>query len=249
MSNFDDWLADTVRYTVFPVDQAADIPDWQALTGKEPEKRDDRPRLGVTRESGVWGETGGTLDLHTDPGRVHLRISHEINEAAGPGPQNVVDVLADLHALSNAWLLALPPLSRVAFGTVLLRPLSSREEGYGLLDNYLSAVDVDPKGSQDFLYRVNRPRDVDIGEDHPVTVNRLSTWSVLAVRSLIMPVGGGTPEEIQVAPSVYHLRLELDISTALQAATQFPTDPNKYAGVFDKLVALGEEIADQGDIP
>ena len=121
MSDFDDWFAETVRYTVFPVDPASSVPDWQAITGAVPESLDSRPRLGVTSESGVWGDTGGKLVIQTHVGRAHLRISHELGVGSGtdgPGLPTVEAALDDLRALANPWLLTLPPLSRVAFAAL-----------------------------------------------------------------------------------------------------------------------------------
>ena len=251
MSDFDDWRAETVRYTVFPDDPKADVPDWKAITGEEPESRNSQPRLGVTVESDVWGDTGGKLVLQIERARAHLRISSELGDGVGAGDLGLPAVeaaLADLQTFAKPWLPALPTLSRVAFGAVLFRAVASRQAGYKLLDQYLPAVTVDPDDSQDFLYRINRRRDVDVGGDHTTTVNRLSTWSVLGVNSLIVKMGEAAAGEIQTATSVYHLRLELDISTLSEEGAQFPTDPKQFPGMFDRLVALGAEIADQGDI-
>lgn len=246
MSDSANWLAETVRCTVFPVDPEADVPDWQEIAGAPPEARDGQPRLGVSNERGVCGDDGGQLFLETIPGRIHLRISREVSQ--GVVLPTLGAAVAELRAFDQPWLLALPRLSRVAFGAVLLRPIESRQEGYELLDSYLPAVSVDAENSQDFLYRINRPRHLDVGENHTIRVNRLSTWSVRRLEGMLITGGGGQPKQIQTISTEYHLRLELDINTPAEEAAQFPADPEQLVGVFDVLVALGEEIADQGEM-
>ena len=246
MSDSANWLTETIRCTVFPVDPEAVLPDWEAIAGAAPETRKGQPRLGLINESGAWGDGGGQLVMETIPGRTHLRVSYNVDD--GPEVPTLGAAVAELRAFDQSWLLALPQLSRIAFGTVLLQPIASREEGYGLLDKYMSAVSVDPGGSQDFLYRINRPRVLDLGEGCSLPVNRMSTWSVRSMEGLLLTGGGGQPKQLQTVRTRYHLRLELDINTTPEAADRFPTDAAQVVGVFDRLVDLADEIANEGDI-
>ena len=157
----------------------------------------------------------------------------------------MTDALSVFREAMDRWLAkeqALPML-RLAFGAVLVMPVSNREEGYRQLSDYLP-FGLDPDGSSDFSYRINRPRESAVlGSE--LRINRLSTWTV----------GVWTSAAISLAPSGlppkpvdqrYACRLQLDINTSPVFPGELPQD--RVPALFEELIELGTEIAANGDV-
>ena len=72
----------------------------------------------------------------------------------------------------NVWLKDCPPIIRLAYGAVLLEPVSDRRAGYkrSYRGNILRPIQIDDSSS-DFFYQINRPRTL---QDSNESVNRLS---------------------------------------------------------------------------
>lgn len=134
------------------------------------------------------------------------------------------------------------PATRIAFGGVLLHPVPTLEEGYEFLNKMLPGVEVDPAGSQDFMYRINRRRDAGSAD---VPINRLCEWSVAQV--LEQEILLGPSASIQDGDVTFLARLRLDINTAPEFEGDFSGDIKLR--LFRELMALGEELATSGDVP
>jgi hypothetical protein len=118
-------------------------------------------------------------------------------------------------------------------------------ESYQKLSEFLPRIWIDPVGSTDFGYQVNRPRkSLTIDGQR---IQRLSKWSA-SLSGLI---------QLQVAPLVSQqsailqegqnaCRIEIDISTDPLIAEPLPAA--KLAPILDELIQLGLEITSQGDI-
>jgi hypothetical protein len=143
------------------------------------------------------------------------------------------------------WLGHCPPLVRLAFGVVVFEPVGDRVEGYRRLGEHLPGIHLDPDGSYDFFYQINRPRNSTVVET--LKINRLSRWSVsrfVPIRLMI------APPSIQSAPvgaQQEACRIELDINTAAEFAGELPGA--RLAQLFEELKNLAVEIATRGDIP
>ena len=131
-----------------------------------------------------------------------------------------------------------PPLRRLAFGAVLLKPVPSHDSGYETLGGYLPAVTMDPKSS-DFLYQINRRRLSEVIDD--LWVNRLSKWSIQRVESLTVSSDGTVVRGMGASAC----RVELDINS-VPSAESLPAD--RLPRFFEELVVLAGEIALDGDI-
>ena len=138
-----------------------------------------------------------------------------------------------------------PNAKRLGFGAFLVQPVESKEDGYRLIASYLPHVELDPSGSSEFLYQINRPRESRTGITG-LKINRLSKWSVLVQTRALISVG---PEGVSqdISPSKHAGRLELDINTRQDFDGTFARAA--LSEVFRELVDLGAEMASDGDIP
>ncbi len=192
---------------------------------------------------------GRKLLLQTQPDRVDWALvpvtdlPDDISESIptmGPFPE----ALSSLQRIALGWLKNPPPVSRLAFGAVLAQPVGDRRSGYLQIAGYLPEVTLDPDGSSDFAYQINRPRDS--ATIPGLTINRLTKWSVMLFERFRINVG-----KIEVTAKGYTIqesacRLELDINTSQDYRGAFPHE--LLPQLFQELVALGKEIAERGDI-
>jgi hypothetical protein len=101
---------------------------------------------------------------------------------------------------------------------------------------------IDPIGSSDLFYQINRPRD-SRGKIPDLIINRLSKWSILALQIAAIDSRGSMVK----GNKRLSCRLELDISTSGEYCGTI--DRKAIAPVFKELVELGKEISEKGDIP
>ena len=250
--SINDWQVADLRLTAFPElpVKAKEIEWWQSTVGESPESRTFRPKSGELSEQGPF-ETG-MLSLNIQ----QLRIDWHLTKAR---PQEIAeddlltvggfsDVLPSFHSLMQKWLENdCPKLRRIAFGSVLLLPVERRQEGYEQLSVYLPHIELDPEGSSDFMYQINRPRNSNLGIPN-LQINRLCKWSVSAFVNILMKLDQRTRSSEQYyTPEVYACRLELDISTTADFKGLLPQ--NKLVSVYEELVTFGKEILEKGDIP
>ena len=140
------------------------------------------------------------------------------------------------------WLETAPPIQRLAFGAVLIKPVNSSKEGYEQVSSYLP-FDLD-EHSSDFLYQINRPRKSACVETFDLSINRLSKWSVSLLASFAFDPS--KQEQYITRPPRFSIRLELDVNTTPDFSEEVSSENLPH--VFRELVELGKEIASEGDI-
>ena len=246
-SDLNAWLAQDFRLTAFPIEPEAALQRdfWQELMG-EPAETSSRKRLLRTDQGRVGSQI---LTLTVDPARIELAWLPEIDVLNPP------DDFPSLGTFSTAlgrcpdvfrrFLSDLcPEIRRLGFGSHLIRPSDSREGCYRILDACLPDVNVDPQ-SHDFVYRINRRRIARSVTDG-MLINRLSNWS--AIKMTIASLAMGTPSGTQLRPTeLQGCRLEVDINTDGERSEPLPRA--FFLEIWHELVALGQEIAVQGDVP
>lgn len=245
------WLAQTLRLTAFPSPTAeiAATTWWIDLVGEPPETRVSHPRQGERRDEGPCDE--GKLSLRVQPTRIDwLFTPVDDQEQRLEGIPNIgpfLDSLDTFFPLMLRWFEfeTCPSVQRLAFGSVLLQPVENRETGYRRLSTYLPAVELDPEESSDFIYQINRPRTSRLGTSD-LKINRLSKWSVATMRGVGLLVGSASVVDYDLGEALFACRLELDINTAQDFRGEI--SPDQQAIVFQELVDLGKEIANEGDI-
>jgi hypothetical protein len=131
---------------------------------------------------------------------------------------------------------------------LLVYPVKDRKEGYQELSRYLPAIRVDPDGSEDFQYRINRPRKSRSLDG--MKLNRLMTWSVGARRGFFLHLAAGKEaikaDASQSSPA-YFCRLEMDLNTEGERLELLPRASSVQ--LLDELFGFAREIAEMGDVP
>jgi hypothetical protein len=220
---------------------------WSDLTDNEPETRTSKPPMGVFQEIGVFQDR--TLVLSIQPGRIDWLFN--------PGPSQVeaeISSVGDIPSAQGIFLPAMrrwlgemaPAVIRMGYGVTLLEPVRDKVAGYMRLAELLPAVHIDPQGSADFIYQINRPRQSALGIQN-LSINRLSNWSVALIQRFGFIFSAGSPPAL--APpqlgALSAVRIALDISTAPTFPGELPH--GRLADIFDELINLGAEIAAHGD--
>jgi len=248
------WQAESLRLTVFLATnvQLKDEGWWAKITGTVPENKIAKPSRGELVEAGIF--QGNALTLSVQPGRVdwilgpNASIEDNLSEIKSVGTFESAG--ATFSATMSNWLKDCPSTIRLAYGVVLLEPVENREKGYLRITEYVPAVKIDPRGSEDFFYQINRPRESTTTKG--MRLNRLSKWSVASFQPVRFSIGIA---QNQPQPLVYShggtpamaCRAEFDLSTAAGFLQELPHD--MLPSIFNELVALGSEIAQFGDVP
>lgn len=244
------WQAESLRMTAFynPQNKVSASSWWNEIVGGEPETRIFRPKEGIQREDGPFGQ--GKLILTVEPVRIdwsHIIVSDRESQAGGiPTLGSFPDSLDKFIPLMKQWfeLETCPPVQRLAFGAILLQPVENLQVGYRQLSLYLQRyVQLDPEGSSDFLYSINRSRDSACGVEG-LRINRLSKWSVASLKSFGLSI---PPTSLMYfpGPEQFACRLELDINTVPDFPGEFSQE--ELPKIFQELVDFGKEIAEKGD--
>lgn len=241
------WLAQKLRVTCFPSPGiAADPSDWwrTATAGDEPETRTVKPALRERIEQGPFGDTGRLMLVINPLSIVEWAIT--VPDPAAPpdeipsvGP--VSDLVPRLLEIVGRWAPTAPVWSRIAFGIEAFLPTSGHAEGYRLLAEFLRTVQIDPEGSSDFLYRINRPRPSTMPFEG-LRINRLSTWNVLR-----MGVLAQTSSTAGIINERYACHVSLDVNTAPTFTGTF--GPDVTMRVVEELSLLAAELLERGDVP
>ena len=242
-----EWQANTLRLTAFPTElpSAVNKSWWTDLVGEDPEVRTSLPKTMQSQEAGTYQSQ--RLIVGTNPGSIDWRLTPADAEEPNPDGFPVIGQFANsleiFVQLMLRWLdEQCPPLKRLAFGAALVLPVENRVAGYRQLAPFIR-VEVDPEGSSDLLYRINRPRASRSGIEG-LRINRLSTWSV---SKLALGVQADRQSFELPGLEYYACLLELDINTVPDFAGTLEGD--QLSTVFEEQVALGQEIAVHGDIP
>jgi hypothetical protein len=245
----DAWQVESVRVTAFPseVVPVERISWWDDIVGVPPETVVSRPKTGQYQTQGEF--EGRRLVLQIQPGRIDWNVSPTVQVAEEDpkipllGP--FTDVIASLTKVVASWLPQAPPIKRVAFGAILVQPVENRRAGYVLIKKYLPGVAIDPDGSSDFFYQINRPRPstTPIGDD--LRINRLSKWSVQVAQRVTVTIDSGGIEGRAFAEEVA-CRLEVDINTAPDFSGVLPSE--QLVPLLQEMTELGREIAQKGDV-
>ena len=251
-----EWRVLSLRLTIFVTEGPNFDPTqlWVEAVGDEPEEEQNRPRSGEFTRVGQVG--GMRLRLLLQPGRVDLLVdvnaenplesAEPITLSATPwGPaRELIDRVANV-LLGDVTVAA----NRLAFGAILVQAVEDARSGYQALDILLDTVAIDPDGSSDFAYQINRRRKSKVMPT--LAINRLSKWGVIGqgtmrLRLSMAPEGHVSTSHMTTDIIEHAVRLEIDINTVLEEPNVLPKD--HLISLFEELVNLGVEIAEQGDI-
>lgn len=248
-----DWKVESFRATAFirPGETEPVQALWTALVGSSPERIDQRPKEGTTNVEGSF--EGARLTLSSSPLRTDLIWTVEFDLTAPHTEFPSIGEFEKVHktflTLGDQWLSRNQSLTRLAFGSILVLPVASKEEGYRRLGSFLPQLTIDPVGSSDFVYQINRPRTSKVIDG--LNVNRLSRWSVAITQALSMQfsLSPGAAEAVggPTGPSFSACRLQLDINS--DPSQIEPLRSDMLVPLLNEFVELAREIATRGDIP
>lgn len=247
------WKVQLLRISVFPVNGVPVTEPsswWETTVGSTPDSMTNKPKEGLVQLNGKIDETS-QLFLNCQPDRIDWQISPIENPEALTEFPEVGDfetVLPKFVGIVNGWVeQSCPELQRFAFGAVLVKQVSDRVSGYKEMSRFLPDVKIDPEGSTDFSYSINRPRNTTLNIEG-LTINRLSKWAVVAFKLFKIPMVGSDGIKLFMHAAdkeTYLCRLELDVNTAINM-TSLPKERLKE--IFAELMQLATEIAAKGDV-
>jgi hypothetical protein len=152
------WNAELLRVTLFTSAEGGVPPrvNWADFTGKEPSIT-DHAREHVQRWAGPFAN--GSLELIIQSNRVDwVLLPPSADEPVLHTLGAHLPAIETLASSVRQWLTKSPPTIRIAFGCVLRHEVSDRRSGYIHLQQFLPSVQIDPDGSTDLFYQINRPR-------------------------------------------------------------------------------------------
>ena len=216
--------------------------------GSDPEIDDNRPREGIRRQGGPFEDW--YLETMIAPARIDWVLAPKVDPQASDQPLlyhgSLDKAMGDFTAAGHKWLAAgSPSIYRLGVGAVLLMPVASTKAAYQKLGDMLAVVRVDPDHSLDFFYQINWPHASTVVRQ--VTLNRLTRWSALGVRSVNLQIDDNKASVQSSLPDDRHYcRLECDHNTQARQTEPFaPTDIRK---LFQELCGMVEENAKQGEV-
>ena len=251
-NNETNWLTETIRFTIFPTPSSPiNSPDswWESFVGDQPDIISKQPKDGSTNIVGQLQDGDVKLILNIQPDRIDWQLIPNVQQNVGM-PDNVGDLFTVMPLilepvikwLNNSGI----EVERIAFGAILLKRTDSKVESYEELNKLLPKVEIDPKGSSDFAYQINRQRISSHISD--LKINRLSKWSAMRIGKfkLQQQTSGDTSRPLQVTETIFACRIELDINTSAEVNKPIPTE--QYEAIINELIELGQEIIEKGDI-
>jgi len=244
------WYVESLRLTAFPVGGTAltDISWWFELLGEPAETKTIQPR--VAGQTEVGGFLGAQLTNIIQPSRIDWQLrppDQELPAGSFPIVGPFLEIVEQFVELMLRWLelKTCPMLQRLAFGAILLHPVESRAAGYRELAAFLPFVELDPDGSSDFHYQINRARSSTL-EIKGLKINRLSKWSVGAFQMFDLTVGKQPGMNVAKGELLHASRLSSDINTVPEFPGPLPE--SQRGPLFQELADLAKEIASEGDI-
>jgi hypothetical protein len=246
-----DWMVEGFRATIFHNDfhvNAQDVAEiWERVARGQPEQVSSRPREGLILAEGPYDDYNlicrfrlDRVDWNLEPVPPLPNVPVEGFPTIGP----LLDRLPSLLAVATNLLRECPDVARLAFGSVLALNVADLADGYSALNTLLPRVELDPTGSSDFFYQINRRR---ISTSMAaIAINRLSKWSVMQGSSVGISLTPNTGPQFLPGRDQFACRLELDINTAGPLPNTF--DGEQAVELFQELMNLGKEIAERGDI-
>lgn len=244
------WYSQLLRITLFPtveLQTKSFEQMWADVVGQMPETDEAKPRERSRRQVGSVDDNA-ILDLHAQPSRIDLLLTTQPTENSPIGELDPVeDRLPFFLNLVGPWLSqGTIPFSRVALGCVLLGPATTREEGYKTILTLVPSLQFDPtENIRDFLYQINRPRDLNVIPERKC--NRIMKWSVARVQAFRIAVTDGSSSGPTESIEEHYCRLELDINSA--ATADMPAlDSQKIGPIFEEFAGMALEISSRGEL-
>lgn len=247
------WQAQVLRLTAFltsPLDPSVAQEMWKETVGTDPETDDNRPREGVRRQIGAFGD--GQLEVGIAPDRVDWILSPKAPPNIPPTPHfaSLEKAMSLFVEQGKSWLqIGNPSIHRLAVGAVLLMPTRSKDDAYGKLGSFLKMVQVDPVNSSELFYQINWRRQSAVMPS--LQLNRMTRWNALQMGSINIQIARAVLQStpIRSAPfeEEHFCAVECDHNTAGDWTRPF--SPSQAGSLFQELCDLVVDNARNGEVP
>lgn len=232
------WKADHIRATAFSPMVWPSSPEdvLRGAFGVLPEETASKPAAGEYSCVSTWN--GFRIEVKKQLNRLDVVIQALPDNT---NPVNFFDGIRDtlnvfIDAISKWIKCNAKEVSRLAVGLNGFLPVSSAEEGYFALKDYVRVIQVDPHRFRDFRFQVNLPQTSKVCG--ALTVNRLTIWSCMVIR------GGFLGEINKVFGESHYCMCAIDVNTDAEANVRIEID--KVDGVFVELSEAALEILNRG---
>jgi hypothetical protein len=241
------WTTETLRLSLFLKENAKlSVADWKAITSQdEPQTMQTL----ATRKSFIGPFQGGVLNVSVLGSRIDAVVlpkspTETIEEGyvptIGPWPGGCTDYVK----ATSPWLATLDyPIHRIAFSGTLLAKADSVQDAYAGLLSLLKSVKGDPERMRELVYRVSWPQKSKVIAG--VTLHRITTWAALQIQ-LQLVIQTGMKSTTTETEATQVIRFEFDHST--DSERMDPFDRAQLVPIYDELVALASENAEQGEV-
>ncbi|MGO9412801.1 MAG: hypothetical protein ACLQCB_18895 [Spirochaetia bacterium] len=240
------WLCESIRFTGFFASDVAVLQQkgWvEAATGKQPTARVEQS--GTILED-LKIETGVRLSVQLQTFRIDIVLGVDAESPKRTGNINAIGdpITQHDHFLGYVKAIAAHPLfpvfNRLGLGLSCLRSFADIQTANRFAGHLLPTVQIDPEKAFDLMYRINRPKEIEIGTPKR-KINRLATWSVFDLMAYVaVQPGPMVPLKTPV------VRVDLDVNT-------FPDDSDwithsLLAQVLESLSKNAFDILLEGDV-
>ncbi len=242
------WSGETLRLSLFhsPTTEVKAKGWWEHVVGQAPDSSTNKPKTGELVEIGKVDDAQFILQSQPLAGRVDWIMQAAAGELSEQSPSLLPVMSASFLNRMTRFLRVpeIPPFNRMAFGAIVLLPVTDPEQGYRTLSNYLP-FDIDRTKSSDFMYQINRLRSSKTVTD--LKINRLMKWNVERTgRSSFAFNAQGLMAVATHETIATNCRIELDINTDHEADRPIPND--RLEPLFMELQEMAREIVREGDI-
>lgn len=241
----ENWFVQQLRFSAFVQGALPQLLDdvWASISTDEPETDESRPREGFRRLT-ISADDGSMLEVILMPGRFDVLQSPAAAAQIlpvvhlGEARLRVDSFVSQISTMLSRLSIDIQ-IQRIALGLVLIRPVASREEAYRELQSLLP-VELDPETSRDFLYQINHPETLQVGQDS-LQLNRLRKWSAMQTQHFRLQISAAPSRapvstQTDLATGENFVRCEVDNSTAADRVEALPRD--SILPILGRLVEL-----------
>ena len=246
----DRWKLVFLRATTFIPDLSMDdiVKNswWRQIVGHDPD--DDRIDYKSNLKVQKGSFNNNILAIISQPKRIDWTLEATVDESSEnskPPSLGTMNgrILEPFVGIVKDWFDKCSPINRLAFGAILINPTADAKTGYEEIQNYLPRVQLDPQGTSDFFYQINRPKKSSVNKN--IKINRLNKWSVGLIGTVGVTIDSAEREAFTHIREQHICRLELDINTPILDSA---VSGDGASAVFQELIKYGQEIASKGDV-
>ena len=194
-------------------------------------------------------EDNKLLQLQIQPGRIDWVLFPQDNTENNVFPSlgEFEKPLKLFRELISKWIPESPPLTRLAFGTVLSIKTPNQSESVLVLSRFLPFVKLNWLDVQDFNIQLNQPRPscrhANLG-----AINRLIKWQAALRKAFVATISLGSPSSPLTTKEETAVLCELDISTPALPDPAAILPRENVSALFEELLENASDIVVKGGV-